>query len=152
MSTDEETQSTVPDDYEVCKPVAGIPTCNARMPFEVRISHTQDALLWERRFGADHWVKSTFIPHGSWPDGYWVERSGMLALQLGVDIIDGGWHWRCVGARLGRLPFPRWLLPRTRAYKVIRGGKYVFHVGFALPLFGDVLGYEGRLDATPVNG
>jgi hypothetical protein len=127
----------------------GIPSRSAHVPFEVRITHTRDTLQWDRRFGADHWMPSTFIPIGVWPSGYWIERTGRIALRLTVDVIDGGWHWRCLGARFGRVPIPLWLLPRTRAHKCVRDGKYVFHVGLALPLFGNVLSYEGTLEAVP---
>jgi hypothetical protein len=130
----------------------GIPTCSARMPFEVRISHTHDALQWDRRFGADQWMESTFTPRGTWPDGCWIECTGAVTLRLRIEVIDGGWYWRCVGARLGRMPLPLWLLPTTRAYKAVRAGKYVFHVGLALPALGKLLSYEGVLDAAPAQG
>ncbi len=44
---------------------------------------------------------------------------------------------------------PRWLLPRSEAYKRIEEGRYRFKVSFALPLLGMVLGYGGWLDEVP---
>lgn len=69
----------------------------------------------------------------------------MIALKLQVDIIDGSWHWRCIGAQRGHWRVPRWLLPRSEAFKRIEGDRYRFSVSFALPLMGEVLRYDGLL-------
>ena len=81
------------------------------------------------------------------PDGGWIEETGAVTLRLQVDVLDGGWQWRCIGARFGRWPVPRWLLPRTRAGKRIEAADYRFDVSIALPLLGEVLGYGGLLRA-----
>ncbi len=69
---------------------------------------------------------------------------------LQVDIVDGGWHWRwrCIGAQRGRWRLPRWLLPRSEAFKRVEGGHYRFSVSFALPLLGEVPRYGGLLHAV----
>jgi hypothetical protein len=71
-------------------------------------------------------------------------------LRLQVDVHDGGWQWRCVGARLGCLHVPLWLLPSTQAGKRIEEGRYRFEVGIGLPLLGEVLRYGGLLQPGAV--
>ncbi|WP_426687998.1 DUF4166 domain-containing protein [Rhodanobacter ginsengiterrae] len=127
----------------------GIPAMPGKHQLEVAISHHDDLLHWDRRFDGGERFPSTFLPVGRWPAGSWVEQTAVIALQLQVDIVDGGWHWRCVGARRGRWRLPRWLLPRSEAYKRIEEGRYRFKVSFALPLLGMVLGYGGWLDEVP---
>jgi hypothetical protein len=126
----------------------GIPVDNGEHTLEVTIGHADGALQWDRRFDDDHRFPSTFHPRGHWPDGCWVEDTAAIALHLQVDVIDGGWHWRCIGARMGRWPIPRWLLPRSDAHKRIEDGRYRFSVGFALPLLGEVLRYGGWLTSS----
>lgn len=124
----------------------GIPAEPGSHLLEVHISHDGGVLHWNRRFDDDRQFLSTFVPVGGWPDGCWIEQTALIALRLQVDIIDGGWHWRCIGATWKRWSVPRWLLPRSKAYKRIVAGRYEFSVGFMLPLLGEVLRYGGLLD------
>lgn len=125
----------------------GLPQQPNRMPFEVQIGHASQRLSWDRWFDGRVRMHSLFQPVGCWPTGYWVESTGLLRLCLTVDVIDGGWYWRCLGVRVMGLRLPAWLFPRSRAYKRIEDGRYRFHVGFALPLLGTLLWYEGLLEA-----
>jgi Domain of unknown function (DUF4166) len=126
----------------LCIPVNGK---NHRL--SVNISHHADGLHWDRCFDDALWMRSTFLPIGRLPDGHWVEKTGGIALTLTVDVIDGGWHWRCLGVTLAGIPMPRWLFPSSTAYKTIENGKYRFYVGLSLPLLGTVLSYGGMLTA-----
>lgn len=81
----------------------GIPCDGKDHVLEVTIAHAADALHWTRRFDDGQVFVSVFRPYGQWPGGGWIEDSAAIALALQVDIVDGGWHWRCVGARRGRL-------------------------------------------------
>lgn len=123
----------------------GIPTEGGAHRLQVCIHHRDGRLHWDRRFDDGTRFASTFRPCGRWPDGSWIEETGALALRLQVDVVDGGWQWRCIGARLGRWPLPLWLLPGTHAGKRIEAGDYRFDVSIALPLLGEVLGYGGLL-------
>ncbi len=107
---------------------------------------SDDAVLhWDRRFGAGGWMRSEFHPVGAWPDGYWIEKTGAIALALMVDTDAGGWRWRPLRGWIHGLRVPMLLLPRVIAYKAISDGQYVFHVSLSLPLIGVLLAYEGRL-------
>jgi hypothetical protein len=132
----------------------GLPPQLERSGFGVQISHGGGVLHWNRRFGHGNRLCSQFRPVGSWPGGYWIERIGRLELRLTVDVVEGGWYWRCLGVRLAGVPLPLWLFPRTTAYKRVEQGRYRFGVRFELPLLGTVLGYSGLLEAhfAPLNG
>jgi len=126
----------------------GVPTdAGHAHALEVTIHHKDGLLHWDRRFDDAHSFPSTFRPVGHWPDGHWIEDTSAIALLLQVEIIDGGWYWRGIGARRGRLRLPAWLLPRGDAYKRIEQGRYRFAVSFALPVIGELLAYEGLLEA-----
>jgi hypothetical protein len=116
--------------------------------FKVHTLHRDDGLHWHRCFDGQTEMHSLFMPVGTWVDGYWLESKGPIRMALTVDIVDGGWHWRCQKIWLHGVRTPLWLLPRTTAYKRIEGGRYRFEVAFALPLLGTVLSYGGLLDAT----
>lgn len=124
----------------------GIPTGAALAGFEVRIAHDAQTMRWERRFDDGRALRSVFRPVGRFPDGYWLEDTGAMRLKLTVDIRDGGWYWRLLGASLHGVPLPSWLFPRTEAFKRIDAdGGYRFAVAFALFPLGTLLRYEGVL-------
>ena len=108
-------------------------------------------LRWNHSFDAEGEFRSTFVPVGHWPEGYWLEQSGALQLRLWVNLRAGAWHWQTIAARWRGVPLPLWLLPHTLAYKEVRGGQYHFHVSLSLPLLGLLLSYAGDLQAHPVS-
>ena len=116
-----------------------------RHRLKVGIAHDHNSLLWSRTFDDQPPLLSVFTPVGTVDDGYWLESTGPLSMQLTVEIIEGGWYWRCLGIRLLGLPVPRWLMPRTNACKTIEAGGYRFHVGVSLPLLGTLVHYQGLL-------
>lgn len=125
----------------------GVPVDLPSRGFRVDISHTEDALVWLRRFDNGAVLKSSFLPVGAWPKGYWIEETGALRLELAVDIVDQGWQWRPLRASFKGFPLPLWLLPQSKAGKRILGnGNYLFAVEFSLPVVGLLLGYGGELE------
>lgn len=122
----------------------GIPTDKNQCPFQVEISHTPDALLWSRQFGT-HKMISVFKPIGTYPTGHWLETTGAIQLQLGVDISQGGWTWVTQALRFKGVSLPLSVMPRTHAYKRIEEGQYRFGVEFSLPVLGKLLSYSGLL-------
>jgi len=125
----------------------GIPVDLPRRAFSVDINHTATSLLWVRRFDNGAMLESRFTPTGTWPRGFWVEETGRLKMHLTVDIVDGGWQWRLLQARFGRLRLPMCLFPRMIAGKRIADGRYEFRVNFSMPLLGSMLCYQGNLTA-----
>jgi hypothetical protein len=130
----------------------GVPVGAKPEALEVTISHTASDLVWSRAFidaqGNAHPMVSTFKAVGHWPDGHWLEHSGALQFKLTVDILEGGWHWRVLAARLHGVPLPTALLPQSRAYKRIEDQRYRFQVRFVAPIFGELLSYHGLLDIS----
>lgn len=122
----------------------GVPIDTPQCLFEVDISHTDNTLIWSRSFNGKMMV-SCFEPVGHYPSGYWTETTGDISLQLGVDILQGAWHWqrRCTLWK-GRA-LPNWFMPMTLAYKCIDQQQYVFDVSIQQPQFGVLLEYAGRL-------
>jgi hypothetical protein len=114
----------------------------------VTISHERGRLRWARRFDvADRSVEmvSWFEPLGAWPRGHWVETTGPLRFEMGVEVDDGAWLWRVLRARWHGVPVPIQLLPNSRAGKRIVDGDYAFEVEVTAPLLGPLVWYRGRL-------
>lgn len=123
----------------------GIPATHNAHHLTVNISHRDQALHWHRCFNNSTVMSSVFYPTGHWPTGYWTEKTGHLQMDLAVDVIDGGWFWRCVSMRVGKLPVPLWLMPKMTAYKTIEQQQYRFYVAFSLPVLGLLFSYSGLL-------
>lgn len=113
----------------------------------VSISHSDDGLHWDRQFNDANLVKSLFEPIGSNAQGYWLETTGPVSMKLAVDVINGGWYWRCLAVSLFSVPIPLFFIPKSNAFKVIEDGKYRFQVSFTLPLLGSLVSYKGLLEA-----
>ena len=71
-----------------------------------------------------------------------------MKMKLTVEIINGGWFWRCLKISLFGIPIPLWFVPKSQAYKIVENGRYVFKVAFTYPLFGSLVSYSGALDAN----
>jgi len=123
----------------------GIPTAGTNT-LRVNISHDEQYLHWDRQFNETTLMQSRFQPIGTIENGHWVEKSGSLELVLTVEVIDHGWHWRCIQYKYRGIPIPLWLFPSMRAYKNIENGGYRFYVGFSLPLVGLLFSYSGVLN------
>ncbi len=123
----------------------GLPVLSGLSKLEVSISHSYGALLWSRKFNDEKDMVSVFVPHGTFPDGFWSETTGPLALKVGVEIRDGGWFWIQRQIRFKGIPLPLWLFPSSHAYKRVMGGLYEFSVTFTLPVFGKLVSYGGLL-------
>lgn len=123
----------------------GVPTTAGVHRLAVEIHSDDRALHWNRTFDDRDVFRSEFVPVGRYPSGLWTERSGAFDLALGVDVIDGGWHWRHRGTRFRGIRVPKLLHPVTSASKRVDGGRYRFAVEVRQPLLGKLFAYAGTL-------
>lgn len=126
----------------------GIPTSKGDHTLQVDISHCKDGLHWDRCFDNTNIFKSVFKPIGKHSNGYWLENTGKLQIQLTVEIKEGGWYWRVLKSKIYGVNIPLFLFPKTTAYKVIENNSYRFYVGISYPIFGTLLSYSGLLNIT----
>lgn len=127
----------------------GVPTVAGDHHFQVTIHSKGGILHWSRRFNGQSEFSSEFQPVGRYPSGYWVERSGLLSLALGVEVRDGNWHWQHRKNSMFGVPIPRALFPTTLASKRIDGELYRFCVEVRAPALGTLFGYSGTLMPNP---
>jgi len=125
----------------------GVPTTGRANELQVFIHSGPGTLHWNRKFNGQAEFKSTFVPVGRYPAGHWIESSGLVRLRLQVAVVGGGWRWVHAGTRIGGVPLPRWLMPRTTACKEVVDDVYRFHVEVAFPVVGTVMMYSGNLAA-----
>lgn len=123
----------------------GVPSSAGQHRLEVSIYSENGVLHWLRSFNGLSQLHSEFRPVGRYPTGHWVERSGLLTLILGVDVLSGAWHWVHKGTRLLGIPLPQALVPTTLASKSIDQGLYRFSVQVRAPVLGKLFAYSGAL-------
>jgi hypothetical protein len=123
----------------------GVPMVAGGHAFEVSICSESGVLHWVRTFNGQSRFHSRFEPVGRHPDGYWIERSGPLSLQLGVQIVAGDWHWIHQRTRIFGIPVPKAIVPAAVASKSIEQGLYRFSVQVSAPVLGKLFGYSGIL-------
>jgi len=112
----------------------------------VSIKHDDTALIWLRCFDDSITMTSRFVPVGTIENGYWEESTGPLKMRLTVDIINGGWYWRCLEFRFLGVALAPWLFPSSKAYKYTDTNGYNFGVEFVSPMLGLLVGYSGSLN------
>ena len=127
----------------------GVPTAPGTHRLQITIQSKDNALHWSRSFNGQSEFNSRFHPVGRYPSGHWVEQSGRLSLELGVEVRNGGWHWQHRKSSLLDIPIPRALLPTTLASKSIEAELYRFSVEVRAPVLGTLLGYSGTLAPNP---
>lgn len=128
----------------------GVPKGAANVLLEVSIESKGEYLLWRRMVAGHKKAQSHFRPYGNWPDGYWIESSSAVELQLRVQTNDGAWRWQQIRFSLFGITIPQWMTPKVVAYKRVESGQYRFEVALSLPLLGFVFSYGGLLDVVTV--
>jgi Domain of unknown function (DUF4166) len=75
-----------------------------------------------------------------------LERFGPFTFELAIGADADGLRLKIVAGRLGLLPLPRALLPRSAACEFVDdAGRFRFDVPISLPIFGLVVHYSGWL-------
>lgn len=121
---------------------AGFPGAGRAVPASVTIEREGNGEIWVRRFGT-----KTFASHMSETSpAKLAERFGAITFDLKATADERGFSLAVLGARLGELPLPRFLTPRTeaRAY-ADENGRYRFDVTISMPVIGRLVRYRGWL-------
>ena len=97
--------------------------------------------IWRRTFGRQ--IFTSQLRAG--PNGM-TERFGPLTFDLGLHVANGALHFPVTSGRLGPLPLPRWLLPRSDAREQAEYGTFRFDVALYAPITGrKMVHYRGHL-------
>ncbi len=123
--------------------VVGFPPTQANCPVEVSIDADGDRSIWRRRIGGHAFSSVLSRPR---PGGRVSERFGPLTMELVLTPRDGRLIYEVAGWRVGSLPLPRALAPRTKTHEEVdEQGRFVFDVEIAAPLIGRLVRYRGWL-------
>jgi saccharopine dehydrogenase-like NADP-dependent oxidoreductase len=121
----------------------GFPPAAADVPVSVEMRVERDGETWTRDFGGCTF-RSRLAPGGR--PGRATERFGALTFDLVLAAGPDGLDLTITGGRLGPLPLPRLLLPRSAATERVDGdGRFRFDVPISLPGVGQLVHYRGWL-------
>lgn len=124
--------------------IVGFPGEQTDCEAEVRIDAEGDRSIWWRRIGGRSFSSVLSRPAEG---GRVVERFGPLSFRLRL-VPEGEWLTYIVeGWRMGPIPLPRALAPRTRTHERIDAEeRFVFDVEISAPLIGRLVRYCGWLE------
>ena len=121
----------------------GFPARSGVAPVEISIDADGRRSIWRRRIGPARFKSVLFNPRAG---GRMTERFGLVSVELGLHRQDDRLIYEVVGWRLGPIPLPRVLAPRTRTHEAVDAqGRFTFDVEIGLPLLGHVVHYRGWL-------
>src|SRR5262245_3300066 len=127
--------------------IIGLPKTAADVPVTVEMRADARGETWTRHFGAATFRSRLAPVHGA--RRRVTERFGPLTFDLALTATDAGLDLDIVAGRIGPLPLPRFLLPRSRANeRVDAGGRFCFDVPVSFPGVGRVVHYRGWLVPT----
>jgi hypothetical protein len=114
--------------------------CNLRLSFEER----DGVETWTRDFGGKMFSSRLFALGDRL-----VERFGPLRFLFDLPSEPNGLRMRMTGWRIGPLPLPLALAPRSPAREWEQDGCFWFDVPITLPGFGELARYRGWLKPEP---
>lgn len=127
--------------------VIGLPSAGADIPLSVRFTQTPTHERWTRKFGAQEFHSDMSEGQGR-ETGLLIERFGPFSLAMAL-------VWRAERLafvirrwRLGPIPLPLWLAPRSTTHESVVDGRFNFDVGISLPVIGSVVRYRGWLSGS----
>lgn len=129
--------------------VLGFPVVGRRVPICVTVERDRRIgnpdrswEIWTRDF-AGRRFSSTLECH---PDGTFTEAFGLFCFKIGLQPNDAGLAVPVTGWRLGGIPLPRCLVPRSKAREYQDDmGRFRFDVKLTLPFLGLFAHYRGWL-------
>lgn len=127
--------------------LARLPPAGEAVPVSVWMEERGGGETWRRDFGG-HGFATRLRPSGD----RLVERFGPLGFRMRLRSEPDGLSMPLERVRLGPLPLPLWLAPRTRAKEFEAGGRFRFDVAIDLPVLGPLIRYSGWLEPVVAAG
>jgi YfiH family protein len=127
----------------LCGWATSLPAASSETPIDVEIDASAHEETWTRRFGTQR-MRSRLRQRGA----LLRERLGLATFEFALSASDGVLRWE--PRRVSALGFPlptRWFRG-VRASESQRDGRYRFEVEAALPWIGELVRYEGWLEAV----
>src|SRR5262245_51081785 len=122
--------------------IMGLPKTATDVPVTVEMRADARGETWTRRFGTATFRSRLAPVYGR--RAHVTERFGPLTFDLALTATDAGLDLDIAGGRIGPLPLPRFLLPRSHASeRVDASGRFCFDVPVSFPGIGRVVHYRG---------
>jgi len=123
--------------------VIGFPGRDGEAPVEVSIDADGGRSIWRRRIGPARFTSILSRPKG---EGRISEQFGLITVALQLAVEGERLVYRVEGWRLGPIPLPRVLAPRTRTHEAVDAeGRFTFDVEISMPAAGRIVRYRGWL-------
>ena len=123
--------------------IIGFPGRSGMEPVEVSIDADGRRSIWRRRIGPARFQSVLSNPRAG---GRMTERFGLVSVELGLHRQADRLIYDVLGWRLGPIPLPRVLAPRTTTHEAVDAeGRFTFDVEIGLPLLGRIVHYRGWL-------
>lgn len=121
----------------------GFPPSLPSVPVKVQMECRNGTERWRRDFGGRRFASVLTAKSG----GGLEERFGPFSFALDITAGSQGLSMDVRGWRLGPLPLPRLLVPRSIATETVDDeGRFRFDVEIALPVIGRLVHYRGWLE------
>jgi NAD(P)-dependent dehydrogenase (short-subunit alcohol dehydrogenase family) len=114
------------------------------VPVSVLVERDETGERWVRRYPGR--TMASRMSNDD-PDGQTLEETfGPLSFRMKITGHKDGLDMKMQGARIGRLPLPRFLVPMVAATeRVDVAGRHLFDVSIDLPVIGQIVHYRGWL-------
>lgn len=125
----------------------GMPRTASRLPVRVTVRLDPEREVWTRHFGARRMQsRLRFVRHGIVSENF-----GPFTFDMKVSAAPSALTMKVVGWRVGPIPLPLWLAPRSAATETQdEQGRFRFDVPIVLPLIGRITHYSGWLTLEEV--
>lgn len=122
-----------------------LPQTGNDVPTWVTITRTAIGETWERHFGDQVWRSQLSLPVDGKP-GRITEKVGVVSFDVDLDARLGRLYYPVGRARIGWLPLPWFMTPRSDTVEhLTMDDRFFFSVKVELPIIGHLVTYEGWL-------
>lgn len=130
-----------------CASLFGMPGASSSIRVQVTMRLDADQEVWTRRFGTRRMQSRLRCVQ----PGMVSESFGPFDFDMKVNVEDGALAMTIVGWRIGPIPLPAFLAPRSTATESLDAeGRFHFDVPITLPLIGRLTHYSGWLEPEVV--